>query len=244
MTIAHIEQILAEGRQRADAQAARALPDLPEGLRAEHEKAVAFARSQEETVQQRLDADRPTLTMLVNATQDGKLPRETRMAWLRKLADRINQLAQSLSACATNHCSHCCYAPVSLSFLEAKLIGAAIGVEPKAPPAQTARHAASATPTPLRPKIGHGYAWPCPFLVEDASLPSGKGGKCGIYEHRPMVCRSCLSMAASDKLCEPQPDHLVPLPLFDARVLHLLAAQIGGAEVADIRDFFPAGMAG
>ena len=80
------------------------MPDLPEGLRAEHEKAVAFARSQEETVQQRLDADRPTLTMLVNATQDGKLPRETRMAWLRKLADRINQLAQSLSACATNHC--------------------------------------------------------------------------------------------------------------------------------------------
>jgi len=53
-----------------------------------------------------------------------------------------------------------------------------------------------------------------------------------------------LSMAPSDKLCEPLPGQLVPVPLFDARVLHLLAAQIGGAEVADIRDHFPAGIAG
>jgi Fe-S-cluster containining protein len=244
LTIENIKQILDKGRQHADAQSVEALSDLPEVLRAEHEKAVAFARSNEETVQQRLEAERSTLTTLVNATQDENLPPETRMAWLRKLADRINQIAQPLSACATNHCSHCCYAPVSLSFLEAKLIGTAIGVVPKALPAQTQTAGHPASSHALRPEIGHSYAWPCPFLVEDTNLPRGKGGKCAIYAHRPMVCRSCLSMAPSDKLCEPRAGQLVPLPLFDARVLHLLAAQIGGAEVADIRDHFPAGMAG
>lgn len=236
MTIENIKQILDKGREHADVESARALSGLPEALRAEHEKAIVFARSNEDTVQQRLEAERSTLTTLVDATQNESLPPETRMASLRELADRINQIAQSFSACSTNHCSHCCYAPVSVSFLEAKLIGAAIGVVPKA------THTASAHA--LRPEIGHSYAWPCPFLVEDTNLPRGKGGKCAIYAHRPMVCRSCLSMAPSDKLCEPLPGQLVPVPLFDARVLHLLAAQIGGAEVADIRDHFPAGIAG
>jgi len=50
-------------------------------------------------------------------------------------------------------------------------------------------------------------------------------------------------MAPSDTLCELRSDHLVPIPMFDARALHVLSAQIGGMEVADIRDFFPAGLA-
>jgi len=216
--------------------------ELPQALRAAHEEAVAFAQPRLDTVRQRLDAQRTDLTRMVEAAQDESLPRETRMAGLHELAERLNQTAQSMSACVTSNCSHCCYTPVSLSAPEARLIGEAIGVAPKMGP----RQGGSDDVVPAaasRPEIGRSYAWPCPFLVEDKQLAQGKGGRCAIYAHRPMVCRSCLSMAPSDTLCELRPDHLVPIPMFDARVLHVLSAQIGGMEVADIRDFFPTGLA-
>ncbi|MGN6578867.1 MAG: YkgJ family cysteine cluster protein [Bordetella sp.] len=242
LTIAQIEKIFAANREQTDAQVAQSASDLPEPLRLAYERANAYAPGQVEKVRQRLAADRSTLSVLVKATQDENLPRETRMAWLRELTERLNQIAQPLSACMTSHCSHCCYTPVTITRVEAQLIGKAIGVAPESPPPRS--HAANGTETAVasRPGIGHTYDWPCPFLAVETSLPPGKGGKCAIYEHRPMVCRSCLSMAPSDKLCELQPDHLVPIPLFDARVPHLLAAQIGEMDVADIRDFFPKGL--
>ena len=239
LTIAQIEKIFAASREQTEAQVTESLSELPETLRVAHEEAIAYAQPQVAKVRQRLDADRSTLAVLVKATQDENLPRETRMAWLRELAERINQTAQSLSACTKSHCSHCCYTPVSISQVEADLIGKAIGVEPKTPPAQAPASRASAAE---RPGIGQSYDWPCPFLEAESSQPAGKGGKCAIYEHRPMVCRSCLSMAPSDKLCELQPGVLVPIPMFDAGVLHLLAAQIGSMNTADIRDFFPEGL--
>ena len=242
LTIAQIEKIFAANREQTDAQVAQSASDLPESLRPAYERAIAYAPGQVEKVRQRLAADRSTLSVLVKATQDENLPRETRMAWLRELTERLNQIAEPLSACMTSHCSHCCYTPVTITRIEAQLIGKAIGVTPESPPSQAdvARQTESAAAS--RPGMGHTYDWPCPFLATEPSLPPGKGGKCSIYEHRPMVCRSCLSMAPSDKLCELQPDHLVPIPLFDARVPHLLAAQIGEMDVADIRDFFPRGL--
>lgn len=218
-------------------------PDLPQALRTAHEEAVAFAQPRLEEVRQRLDAQRPDLTRMVEAAQDGTSPRETRMARLRELAEHLNQAAQSMSACATSHCSHCCYTPVSLSALEARLIGEAIGVAPAMAPSRMAAGSDVVPVAASRPGVGYSYAWPCPFLVEDEHLPSGSGGRCAVYAHRPMVCRGCLSMAPSDTLCELRPGHLVPIPMFDARGLHVLSAQIGGMEVADIRDFFPSGLA-
>ncbi|WP_019938047.1 YkgJ family cysteine cluster protein [Bordetella sp. FB-8] len=242
LTIAQIEKIFAANREQSDAKVAQSASILPEALRKAYEQALAYAPGQVEKVRQRLAEDRSTLSVLVKATQDENLPRETRMAWLRELTERLNQIAQPLSACMTSHCSHCCYTPVTITRVEAELIGKAIGVAPETPPSQVSpgRNETSAAST--RPDMGHSYAWPCPFLAAEPSLPPGKGGKCAIYAHRPMVCRSCLSMAPSDKLCELQPDHLVPIPLFDARVPHLLAAQIGEMDVADIRDFFPKGL--
>lgn len=217
--------------------------ELPQALRIAHDEALAFAQPRLEQVRQRLDADREALALRVAAVRDETQPRAARMARLHELADHLNEAAQPLSACVTNHCSHCCYTPVSLSALEARLIGEAIGVAPAMAPSQTGDASDALPAAAARPEIGRGYAWPCPFLVEDAHLPSGKGGRCAIYEHRPMVCRGCLSMAPSDTLCELRPDHLVPIPMFDARVLHVLSAQIDGMAVADIRDFFPAGLA-
>jgi Fe-S-cluster containining protein len=213
---------------------------LPPALSAASEEAFAFAQPRLEKIRRKLDADRSTLLLMVNAARDENLSRGTRMAWLYELADHLNQAAGPLSACAAGNCSHCCYTPVSLSALEAKLIGAAIGVAPQAPPLQAeGRHAAAAS----RPGPGRDYTQPCPFLVEDDSLPPGKGGRCSIHAHRPLVCRCCLSLAPSGALCELQREHPVPIPMFDARVLHLLSTQIGGADAADIRDFFPSGLA-
>jgi hypothetical protein len=78
-------------------------------------------------------------------------------------------------------------------------------------------------------------------------LHNGSSGACTVYEHRPVACRTHLSLNDDDLLCRAipgvSPEAEAAVPRADTRAVWLLhLAAHAGDVLADIRDFFPTGV--
>lgn len=139
----------------------------------------------------------------------------------------------AVSACR-NGCSHCCHIPVTISEIEAGMIGQRTGLKP-ARPAKSVRLADFDDLDLAEEALGElkkrPFA-PCPFL---------KDGACSVYDIRPMVCRLLINLDDDDLLCRLVPEGNIPVPHANAHKLQALFMMAQpSALLADIRDFFPA----
>lgn len=173
----------------------------------------------------------PAVGPLVKAAQKGSTAAQ-RVVWLQRAASAWAQPLQDVAACRRG-CAHCCHIPVTISGVEAALIGRYIGRAP-ARPGTSVRldtFAALADAVAALQSLSTAMApSPCPFLLEEA---------CSIYEVRPMACRLLLNMDDDDLLCRRVPGQDIPVPYADSTALKALFLMAQpAAPLADIRSFF------
>ena len=72
-----------------------------------------------------------------------------------------------------------------------------------------------------------------------------KDGECSIYAHRPLVCRTLVNMDDTSLLCELHQGVAIPVPYANSTRLQSAMALLHLDDTwADIREWFPAGVAG
>lgn len=154
-----------------------------------------------------------------------------RVQWLQRWGSaHVAPLAQ-VAAC-TPGCAHCCHLSAAITSSEARLIGQAVRRTPAVPRNSMTLAQAVDDLEQARALSNRHLGTPCPFLSAEQ--------RCSIYEHRPFVCRTHLSLADDAWLCsdEAGPEAVVPRADTRAAVALFLAAD-PTATLADIRDFFP-----
>jgi Fe-S-cluster containining protein len=192
------------------------------------------ARQRVALAAQRAQANQPR--MLGHLKQLEKAPRiQHKIFWLRQIAATFGDAVQPHAAC-TSGCDHCCRQPVALTLEEAQLIARETGAQLQQPANWNARGQ------------DQYVAQPCSFLQDS---------RCTIYEHRPMACRLMFSMDVDALLCQRVPGALSRMPYADYSEYkelyiraHLgrvkdeaaMAEALGKLRLADIREFFPAGL--
>lgn len=148
------------------------------------------------------------------------VPVERRVIQIRHLAGTWSALMGPDAACRAG-CSHCCHINTDVPQVEAELISKKTGRPLKRP---AVREIGAQVP----PEQYFGV--PCPFLVRDA---------CSIYEHRPLACRTLVSLADDAQLCELREGEAVPVPYANATLWQGAFATATEKEVwADIREWF------
>lgn len=158
------------------------------------------------------------------AMKIARLPLSQRVRYnkLVKLVDQASVEIMPFTACRKK-CSHCCHIAAVVSEVEAQRIGEAIRRKP----------AKAGTFPPDIPALQDRYfGVPCTFL---------KGGRCSIYEVRPLACRLHFNMADDPFFCStaiaPQNSLVPALNLHEVdKALFIMTL---GSPLADIRDFFP-----
>lgn len=173
----------------------------------------------------------PNTNGLVRAAQRAPTV-EQRVVWLRRAASAWALPMLQHAACATG-CDHCCHIAVTLSDIEARVIGKAIGRSVRVPDdAPTIVETENGAHVPGTPAPSAGYSDPCPFL---------QNHRCSIYEARPLACRAHLNLDQDDYLCRLRPDLDISVPYANATAIKsLYVAAQPNARWADIRAFFPA----
>jgi len=167
---------------------------------------------------------RRAATLGDDAMEIARLPLSQRIRYnkLVKLVDAASADIMPFTACRKG-CSHCCNIAALISDVEAQRIGEAIGRKP-------VKTGAFPADVPALQKKYFGV--PCTFL---------KGGRCSIYEVRPLACRLHFSMADDSFFCStaiaPQ-NSLVPALNLQGVDRALFMMTLGSMH-ADIRDFFP-----
>lgn len=140
----------------------------------------------------------------------------TKLQHLYELTDEISSRIGIASPCRRG-CSGCCHYNVKIYAFEADFIRQNVKVrEPLSKP---------------MPRDFHGS--PCPFL---------KAGQCSIYKFRPYVCRAAIAFTRTAYWCTPERANTGHLPMVRLsgleEALGFVAAQAGGADRRDIREFF------
>lgn len=159
-----------------------------------------------------------------DAMKIAQLPLSPRIRYnkLVKLVDKASAAILPFTACRKG-CSHCCNIAVLMSEVEAQRIGEAIGRKPVK---------TGAFPADVEALQKQYFGVPCTFL---------KGGRCSIYEVRPLACRLHFNMADESLMCstaiKPE-DSLVPMLNLQGVDKALFFMTLGSMH-ADIRDFFP-----
>ncbi|WP_083868373.1 YkgJ family cysteine cluster protein [Dyella ginsengisoli] len=137
---------------------------------------------------------------------------------LHREMDLINLAVAPYTACRAE-CASCCHYNVEIFPIEAELIERRTG---------RGRNKSLGLPQDF-----HGT--PCPFLA---------GGRCSIYEVRPMVCRKHVALTKTAYWCHPDRSNSLTLPLagFDTvdRAFVDIVLKDGRSQTADIRQFFSA----
>lgn len=151
------------------------------------------------------------------------VPKEQRQTRLMKLADKINGAVMPYSACKRG-CSACCNIAVVISETEARQIGSRIGVKPKRVRNQADQESVSR----------RFFGVPCPFL---------RGDVCGIYEFRPIACRTHANIGGSAFFCDtsipPEHSYVPNINLSSFSMVYAIISMQRQEVIADIRDFFP-----
>lgn len=169
-------------------------------------------------------ATRKSATLGDDALEIARLPLSQRIRYnkLVKLVDEASKDIMPFTACRKG-CSHCCNIAALITEVEAQRISEVIGRKP-------AKVGAFPPDVPaLQDKY---FGVPCTFL---------KGGRCSIYEVRPIACRVHFSMADDGFFCStaiaPQNSLVPALNLLGVdKALFMMTM---GSKFADIRDFFP-----
>lgn len=200
---------------------------LPCNVRERLPVAIERAHRKIRTVQPNREAEQ-----LVRAAQKASSASQ-RIVWLQRAATAWAKPIEKIAACRKG-CAHCCHISVTISAVEAAIIGRHIGIEltqsSKAVKLQSLRDSQEGLPD-ARAISAQTELSPCPFLVNHA---------CSIYEVRPMACRLLLNLDDDALLCEHLPGQTVPVPYANSdklKMLYLLANV--ASPLADIRDFFP-----
>lgn len=168
---------------------------------------------------------------LLKASQQAKTVLQ-RVIWLQRAASAWARPMEALAACRTG-CSHCCHIPVTISLVEARLLGRASGKLPSAPKRsmRITDHASTEALPGMEQRLQDGSRTPCPFLRE---------GRCSVYESRPMACRTLINLDDDDLLCRHSEGGQATVTYADATKLKAFALMAqAGTLYADIRDFFP-----
>lgn len=166
---------------------------------------------------------RETAGLLDSALEAGP-SRPSKVMMIRHVASAWSAAVTPYSACR-NGCAHCCHIAVSVPEVEAKLIAAKTGRRLQRP----LRPLSMSDGADVEP---YGYDKPCVFLTD---------GRCSIYEHRPLACRTLVNMDDTSFLCELEPGVAVPVPYANAIAIQGRFALVTQREVfADIRDWFRA----
>lgn len=204
-------------------------------LTAQRERAPVAARNAEEKLQ-RVVGD-PAAERLLNTARTAGTAAQ-RVTWLQRTASAWSKPLEAVAACRKG-CSHCCKIPVTMTDIEAKQLGARLGVKPDTPKFSVSLAAIGfeeedlmAAQLQLREAVP---ATACPFLVDE---------ECAIYAARPLACRLHLNLDEDDLLCRPSGSTESFVPLANAMTLKgMYLALQPSAILADIRDFFPRGAA-
>ncbi len=201
--------------------------ELPREVQERLPVAVERAHRKVRTVQPSREAEQ-----LVKAAQKASTAAQ-RVIWLQRAASAWAKPIETVAACRKG-CAHCCHISVTISAVEAAVIGRHAGVKPAQPDSsvhlQTLQDMQQAL-SEVQKISARTEPLPCPFLVNDA---------CSIYEARPMACRLLLNLDDDALLCQLIPGQAVPVPYANSDQLKTiyLMAQVA-SPLADIRDFFP-----
>jgi Fe-S-cluster containining protein len=190
---------------------------------------VAYERAMRKISAAAPDVNTPRL---IKAAQQASNASQ-RVIWLHRAASAWSTPLMPVAACRQG-CAHCCHIPVTISSIEADLIGRRVGHRP-ARPAQSVQlqefeDLEDAVPA-LEAISASREPSPCPFLLD---------GACSVYDVRPMACRLLVNLDDDDLLCRLVPGQAIPVPYANSQQLKglFVLAQLA-APLADIRDFFP-----
>lgn len=218
---------------------------VPEDERAAHLLAVRSRLAEgEEEVRRRaaaFEARNPTEArrrMLIQAAKSKTVAQ--RIHWLRREADLVVEAIAGLSPCSAG-CTHCCHLGTLVTEHEAIVIGKAIGRAPADVPEELVMRASDAIEAGAardltmakKTRVHDGYyGVPCPFL---------DGGRCSIYEDRPMSCRHLINVDVDDLLCRLVPGETITARYLNMRLQQAACLTVMGmnARIADIREWFP-----
>ena len=142
---------------------------------------------------------------------------------LRKIYNLMTDLgsvAEPYVACAKG-CSSCCKMNVTISQIEANLIGEKTGIK------------VNQLSNSKNHDSGEFIGIPCMFL---------KDGSCSIYDDRPFVCRKHVWFDTSPYWCDPERSLEVEMPMIEfsgaVGAFFDVTKKSSGGVHADIRDFF------
>lgn len=146
----------------------------------------------------------------------------------------------AVSACRRG-CHHCCSQPsIIITSAEAQLLAQQSGQVMQDPGSRGEPIRGLATAEGL----SQIEAWARGNEYVDMSCPFLRSGECSVYEHRPLVCRTHLSLDDIPLLCERVPGQPAYLPLVNAKAMWVASIGLQLDEtMADIRDFFQPGHA-
>lgn len=195
---------------------------LSAAVRARLNTVAAHADANVHRASPALSARMPEFEPILAAIQRPDADARGGLKRLRTLAAQWSATLLPYSACR-EACSHCCHIGVAVSPLEAGIIAEEIGVAAKKVKRLT-----------LETKQEASYHHPCPFLNE---------GGCGIYAHRPLMCRTQVNMDNDALLCELVEGASILVPYANATPLQAVYLKLSGSPLtADIRDYFPRGL--
>lgn len=178
--------------------------------------------------------DRQARERFISSAADARSAKG-RIFWLRQEVHYVVKPMAPLAACRAG-CSHCCHTGVLLSETEASVIGQAIGRKPvdsprARAPAELLKHGMTPEVQAWRADVYFGV--PCTFL--------DVGGRCTIYEERPLACRMQLNLDQDNLLCRLVPGQSVRVPYLNMMTSYSAQVRVIGpnTKLADIRDWFP-----
>lgn len=198
-------------------------PTLPEEVLAHLPAAEIAAEENLERIERGPGASKlKSLKTELRTTQTPSVPLANKVIRLRHIAGEWSNVFSAQTACASG-CNHCCHIGTAVPRSEAKLISKAIGRK-LTEPAEVFDIASSSRRSTF-------FGVPCTFLVE---------GKCSIYAHRPLVCRTLVNMDNTDLLCRLVPGGQVPVPYLNTVEIQGYFAYLTQSEqFADLREWFP-----
>ena len=195
---------------------------LPEHIKAHLPGAELAAHANLARVREVHQAALDTVHKQLSQVLSPAVSRANRLIRIRHLAGENSKIYEKQAACSAG-CNHCCHVNVLVPRAEAKLIAKAIGRQVSEP----SQLYSIGEPGDRVSHMGE----PCTFLV---------AGRCSIYAHRPLVCRTLVNMDSVPLLCELVPDMQVPVPYLNTTEFQGLFAYVTQQEdFADVRDWFP-----
>lgn len=147
----------------------------------------------------------------------------TKLQTLKGVLAKLDTVIADYTACSRG-CDHCCKMAVSMSSIEAEMIGQSIFVRPRKPE----------TNMDGMEMVDAYKGVDCPFLVDKV---------CSIYDHRPIACRAHHNISKYPDLCDVIGNPGSDVPALNFTFAHAAYVQFFfDSEFNDIREFFPNGL--